>query len=464
MSLGMPLTARPRRGGRAERPGGGGALVPVAAPLTPIPAPVSAVSQLLDLVDARAWASDAFEGERLLAGLVRLSATDPNGLRTALRDTPNLWPSLAGQRITPLRAGYELLRELSGRAGGTRRAEFHRSRELVLAGGRPVVRSWIELPEVLAAARMTEVAAGLRLAPVPMLVSTPTDLSGALAPAALLDRVTQAERDCRPPWPLDLEQALFRLPRRSFPELARTVSTLRSAAGVRLAHWLATGGPAEPVATVVGELPPVPGPFGPRPAGRRRIALRPAAEEPAGPGGLERLLFDLDPVAAPGVTVTYDAGERVPAVPALLPHHREVMAAWVLTDLDAVLAGPPGRVLPSGRDPGPDAGTALTLLLAYTLGAAEPDTRQSGLDALISLSAAGHLDPDLLGEHLGALLADAVLPLPPITAALTEATRCGAGPAVLATLDVVLPFLTGSPMDGDPAAADLRALAVHVAR
>jgi hypothetical protein len=389
-----------------------------------------------------------------MEGLVALAAADPSGVATALADVKLPSATSVHQRITLTVAWCEAIREIAGRGPTERQAQLGQTLAAVRRGERPRVRSWIELPETLAAMRITEIAVGLRTAPVPALISTPTDPSGSLEPEALLARVSAAEQQEWQPWPLDLEQALLRLPRRADPHIVSRAAALRSPAARKLARYLAAGPLPDPIASVVGE-PARPGhrhrdgqrasegarDSRPRPRGHRRVALALADHHRS---SLHRLWFQLDPFLQPGLPAR-SLGAPASVRPDLLPHHREVAAAWLLTDLNQVLNGHGAAVLPSGTDRGGPAGPALTLVLAYTIGARDRTSRQAGLNALLSLSASGNLDGRSLGEHLGALIADDVLALHLVFPALAGAAAAGAladtWDIIAALLPEVLPCL-----------------------
>lgn len=415
----------------------------------PWPHSVRDADELSALLQPPNWHLDPSGEPLLMAGLVALAAADPPGLATALADLKLPPPTSPHQRITPTVAWWEAIRELAGLRPTERRAQLRQALAAVRRGERPRVRSWIELPETVAAMRVTEIAVGLQSDPVPALVSTPTDPSGSLQPEALLARVSAAEHEGWQPWQLDLDQALLRLPRQVDPEIVSRAQALRSPAGLRLARWLAAGPLPDPTAKVIGE-PAAERPANrrrdaqrtagdarrlrPRPQGRRRVALELAVHHRS---SLHRLLFRLDPFSPPGVA-RRGLG-AVPTVPPdMLPHHREVIAAWMLTDLNQVLHGRGAIVLPSGSDRGGPAGPALTLLLAYTLGASDRTARRAGLDALLSLSAAGNLNGRSLGEQLGALVADRVLELHRLVPALTGASQAG---ALAGTWDIIAALL-----------------------
>jgi hypothetical protein len=394
-----------------------------------------------------------------MAGLVTLAAADPSGVVSALADLKLPATTSIHQRITPTVAWCEAIREIVGQRPTERSAQMRRALAAVRRGERPPVRSWIDLPEAVAALRVTEIAVGLQTDPVPTLVSTPTSPCGSLQPETLLARVSRAEQEGWQPWQLDLEQALLRLPRQVDPHLAARAATLRSSAGMQLASWLTAGPLLNPAAAVIGEPSDA---FSrrlqngaraaggvrrshSRPRGRRLVAMAPAGNPRT---SLHRVLFRLDPFAPPGVA-TRSLGTASSVRPDLLPHHREVTAAWLLTDVNQVLKGCGATVLHLGTACDEPVGPALTLLLAYTLGARNPTARQTGLDALLSLSAAGNLNGRRLGEHLGSLIADEVFPLHLVLPAVTGAVQAGVladtWDIIAALLPEVLPGLRGMP-------------------
>ena len=406
-----------------------------------------------------------------MAGLVALAVADPHGLAAALAELKLPPTTSPHQRITPTVAWWEAIRALAGHRATERTSQLRQVLAAVRRGERPRTRSWIELPETVAAMRVTEIAEGLITNPVPALVSTPTDSSSSLQPEALLARISAAERDGWQPWQLDLEQALLRLPGQVDPEIVSRAAALRSPAGLRLARWLAAGPLPDPIVRVVeeptragqgsqaGRTSDAASRSGHRAKGRRRVALVVPGQYRS---SLHRLLFQLDPFFPPGVTPR--SLGVVPSVPLdLLPQHREVTAAWLLTDLNQVLNGSGAALLSSGKDCGGLAGPALTLLLAYTLGAKDRTTQQAARDALITLSVAGHLSGRCLGEHLGALIDGQELALDIVLPALTYAVKAGILPdtwdVIAALLPEVLADLRGLPR----ALPNLLALAADLA-
>ena len=200
--------------------------------------------------------------------------------------------------------------------------------------------------------RLHEIAVGLgqRSSP-PLLVATPTTGSGQLDPAELVARLEQAAAAGWEPWEHDLQQALLRLPRAPDPAATARARRLPTPAGQRLFAWLGDGGMADPQVTrvvrtirgrqrwspdasrqladeVVGVFATVAPPTNPALPGcsrrRRRLpaaASFPGAHPPWPPG---RASFP-NPNAGDAGTLRMEH-----CWPALLPSHRDALAAQLL--------------------------------------------------------------------------------------------------------------------------------------
>jgi hypothetical protein len=310
--------------------------------------------------------------------------------------------------------------------------------------------------------RLTEIHDCLDRAPVPSLVATPTMATGHIDPLTLVGRLATAEAQGWRPWPVDLAQALLRLPRNIPAEAVPAALRLASPEGRLLADWLTTGGPSDPVTEIVTV------PWRPRWPWHAQRAGTP----------IERLvarLFPSNVTHGPVVDpmLGYDPAEThwqtnlsQPLWSAVLPSHREVVAANLLPD---IATGPAfgGRneaalALPAVAECTGQCGEAIALALAYALGSARSEDRVAALDAALTLNSTGDLDGAQLGTFLGTLVTNRNVKLTRITPALAALAEAGATgttwAAVCALLGIILP--TPKPPPGTP---DLLALASRVA-
>ena len=265
-------------------------------------------------------------------------------------------------------------------------------------------------PQQMILHRIRELAGQLaarRLPPV--LLATPATVDGHVEPARLLFRLAAAERDGWQPGRHDLAQALLRLPRAAEPAVHTAAARLRSPAGRHFAARL-----------------------------RQLDAPLPVVTGLALPDGLLA-------VGPPGPR----AGD--PACwPMVLPSHRELVAAHLLTSAPGAGAG---TLTALARITGPF-GPATALALAHGLTTAAADA----VAAVAHLARHGGLDAALLGREL------ALLPGPHdrLVDALADLARGGAQHAVWAVLRTVVPALLRQ--DRPPAALpDLLALATATA-
>jgi hypothetical protein len=413
-----------------------------------LPPAIASHEELAATLRSKVWRGSAgkqLDRERLMAGLMTMVADDPERVAALLAAAAGRHLSAASDRQAYLADLPEVVDRdwpkfllISGNPKHRHQSNrFRRDQEAIANGERPArLRRPVDLVHLIGALRLSELRAGLETKTrPPVLLATPTDASGSVDPEVLLDRIAVLESAGRQPWPLDLEQALLRLPRQTDPALLARAAQLRSPAGIAIARWLAAGPPADPVATVIGEHPGtdlLANWSGNRqPRGLRSVALT-LSEQPR--SGLHALLFTTFPRDAG--YYSWISTEVADAL--VLPHHREVTAAWTLTGAKSVLCGRLTGPLPSGTETGGPAGPALTLLLAYVLGADRVAARMAGTDAIVSLATAGNLDPGALGDHLGALIADGTVVLSRVVPPLAAAARAG---AMAATWDVVAAML-----------------------
>lgn len=395
------------------------------APRVPWPVQDAAPVAVVDLLTAHGRTLVAWETG--LAAVVHLQATDPGALREAVRGLGDR--DLGGTSETRVLA-RRLLRAIRATDDGDHGplgavvAFFSR---LVSgddangddAPGRPPDSP---LPHL---ARLGEVGRLLRSHPVPLLTATPSRTDGTIDVDILLERLTRAAREGWEPWPLDLEQALLRV---TVPLGSRELATAVAAAGAlgtpaatRLSHWLDQGGLAEPRFGVVrvesGDTT--------RPSRPWSAATAQApAHLPGTPGPLTTPL--LHPTLTGDLGGRYRSGTPSGDVGWLtllpLPHHPELVAAWLLPHVsrhrDADL-GETGRTLTSfdGR-----VGAAVAGVLAHQL-LGPRGARDSAVAVALHLSGRGQPWGAVTGDSLaqtaaspGEVLTRAVDPLRRIAA------------------------------------------------
>ncbi|GAA2881327.1 hypothetical protein GCM10010517_44230 [Streptosporangium fragile] len=292
---------------------------------------------------------------------------------------------------------------------------------------------------------------------MPTLLATPTSPNGQIDAGTLVGRLELLGDD--EPLPLDFCQALLRLPRSVEPEVLARAERLTSAAGRRLAAWLRDGGLADPDMT-----------YG-MAAMMRTVSYQNYVRVPALHARMAPPAQDL-PEAIRDLCVLepkeYWAGhsDDMSWWPAIMPSHREVIAAHVLECLAVSI--PSNRVqvkvltaLVQGEGP---VGRATASAIAAALGHKKPDQRAQAVKAAKILAARGELDGADVGWALGHLIRAGFVKLNRVTPALEELALSGAHRETWATLAETLPALL--PEAGErPLAglADLLAVAVTAA-
>ncbi|GAB3137564.1 DUF6493 family protein [Micromonospora sonneratiae] len=444
---------------------------PDPVPVVPAPAPaamppsIASAAELAEEISALLnGGENAVAWERILAGVVSLAAVDRAGLADAMNP---LLDRYAG-RFTTRSWGHQLRIVWLGEAirsaisGERREGIFERMVSSVREAwqGRRNRHAGVpDTPNGVLALRIAEISALLHRTSVPFLVATPTSVNGSLAVEVLVDRISRAEADGWQPWPLDLEQALLRLPREVDPEMVTRAGALTSPAGVRLARWLTTGGVPDPVATRVEQRPRAsrsPTYWGSdAPARRVVVSLRPDGDPY---GRFDLHLFTLPRSEVPTFAPTF-ADDTWPAT---LPHHREAIAAWALPGL-ASLADSDQRggaeALPLLAECSGPVGSAMSLALVYGLGARHESDRVAAVDALLLLAGSGSSATDGIGRELGDLGVDGTVKLTRVVPGLADAARAGAGAAVWQVISAALPMLLPAAPRGLP---DLLALGAQV--
>jgi hypothetical protein len=454
--------------GPAKPPAGAWPLPGPAPAAQPMPPPIASPAELAEEVVAlRHGETSAPAWERLLAGLVEWRARAPHDLAAALAPVRERFLE---DRFAPSMRWIATLAPAIDVAVGTPSGgvmlRLLESIRLGRSGDLPAHRRG---PRAVIAMRASELAVELQRRPVPALVATPTSTTGELAPDVLVGRLEAAERAGWQPWTFDLEQALLRLPREVDAGVLPRVVALHSPAGVRLAQWLHTGGLPDPQPRRVEDRRGDHHRAGPGPARRIAVALSPptpaARSTDASPGVLAGLLSKLDPALGPGLA---RVDPDLALWPSMLPHHRDVTAAWALPALASLAdcdARGGGTLLPLLAEVRGPVGPAMTLGLAYVLGARDQADRVAALDAFLALTATGDLDAAALGRELGGLTADAMVKLGRVTASLGEAARAGAQAAAWEVVAGMLPALLGGPTHRPSARGlpDLLALGAQLA-
>jgi hypothetical protein len=419
---------------------------------------------------------DALVLEQTLADLIRAAREDRAALRAALDPIADrgLPPGLRHDLplATPLRQLHALTLNIAycPATARPRSQRFELSRlleRLSLPLDRPPGMDPYALrgPADILTLRLSELAARIGDPSAVELVSTPTHPSGWIDPEVLCARIAEAEEAGWQPWPVDLDQALLRLPESANAETVRAAHRLASPAGHRLAGWLRGGRPALPaVAAAVDREDPNRHPHGAR--------IEPLTTFPA-------------PIAAPNIPATLihlvrrgwyaplplaDGSCWTVCWPTLLPNHPDLIAAATME-----------HAQPSGVHGGTcRPGTLAPIARAIT--SRSQAERSGGAQALAALAASGHLDGDDFGRTLveyatrsdRQVLRSAVPALrhalsassaPPVREiGTTTAAAHSIATAILQWLPAVLPPATPQPLPYTSHLLNLAADALAIAR
>ncbi|GGN62314.1 hypothetical protein GCM10010112_20340 [Actinoplanes lobatus] len=433
------------------------------APAAAMPPPIASGAELATEIVALLHGGTAVAWERVLAALVALPAAGvpvAESLRPLLDRhhaelTDHGWH---GELLRNALLG-DVMRVILGRAKSSASSDNARNAWVFGSGPRQSLRGG---PASVLELRIRELAERVSAEPAAELMATPTRVTGALDPAVLLERLFRAEAAGREPWPIDFEQALLRVPREADPAVVTAAAELTSAAGRRFAVWLKEGGLPDPVSTrwpqtgkdgryAYGGTPPL----------KRRVVAQLDESRPV-EHLLGGLLVNLTRSNVPSY-YPWDFSAPIDITAAALPQHREVVAAWVLpviaahADMDGKGDGP---MLPALAECSGPVGPALTLALAYGLGARHEPDRLAAVDAFLILAAGGEPIGAGIGAEVADLCADGVVKLTRVVAALTDVHRGGGSRALWELLAAALPGLLPAGPRGLP---DLLELATQVA-
>ncbi|NUW41331.1 DUF7824 domain-containing protein [Nonomuraea rhodomycinica] len=460
-----------------------------------LPAPRRPVPAVAPPGDARSLAEMALDedgpaAERSLAAFVRLAARDRDALRAALAPLSRqddwrlrvnelrerewrghdtwmraLAVELAGPGLGPeslwmlaLKAAA-LLHEVSQEYVERTRARQDRKPGAPAHGDpvpgprraspfhRFILRRYAEIHAALAAGTLP-----------PLLLATPSLSTGHVDPADLVARLEELEAAGHEPLPADFQQALLRLPRAVDPAVVRRAGALTSPAGRRAARWMREGGLPDPVVRVTrlgdGE--------GPRNVGWMTTTVEAA---PTGLPLVDELLAD----QPRHVHYVFDGhlGDMIERWPAVMPSHREVVAAHLVGHEPLEIRWMPSSVLELLADASGPAGRAMALLLAYRI-FPRPwigDCTGPALRALRRIAASGELPAEELGGWLAERALRGEVRTRDLAAVLEAEALNGAHHDVWRVLSTALPPLLPEP-GARPTKADteLVALAGRTAR
>ncbi|GAA3586119.1 hypothetical protein GCM10022419_080300 [Nonomuraea rosea] len=313
--------------------------------------------------------------------------------------------------------------------------------------------------------RYTELAEALRDGTLPpVLLATPTWMSGHLDPDVLVDRLeTCAAAGVEPP-PADLAQALLRLPRGSHQAAADRAAKADSEAARSAARWLAGDGMADPECGLVWRhmVNASMVDFGDcEPEHFTQVRLQPMVRVTAPTG---HRLIDEVLLRQPFDWKVDESGGTLQAWSAMLPSHREVVAVNLLPFLLRGLWG-------SGLTPTQIAGLEITqgpmgectaVILAFLLA----DGSMPGMIPLVlSMAARGELPAEAIGRQLALVLRRTWRETRPAIAALTELADAGGHHEVWRIVRALLPgMLPGEGRRITVTHTDLVAFAADVAR
>ncbi|MDI6102171.1 DUF6493 family protein [Actinoplanes sp. NEAU-A12] len=418
-----------------------GELTPVAAP-TPMPAPIASIPELVAECRHQMYqAEDPVRFELILDGLARFAATDRGALVKALKPILPQWRMPFPNLLHTIVSGEQV------------------------AEDSPWWPVQAAPPHWMLVERMDELARQMCRTPPAALLATPATVKGHVDPS----RVLRLLGDGAEPGPVDLSQALLRLPREVDPDVRAAAGRLTSPAGKAFAAYLEGGGLPDPdvvtlrtvrrpCAHVVKEFCDCA-----TAVGRRTVAFEPIGHQLTGPPHLLHLPAD----AAFDRAYGFAHDTAMGGWPLMFPSHREIAAAHVQPHLIKAseyngASSQIAAVLPALAASDGPFGPAMALCLAYGFSAARAEGRLATADAFVELAARGVLDGALVGRELAALHRSGALVLKRVADALATILQAGAAIQVWAVLRESLPAVLTTPKPA-AGASDLLMLAESVA-
>ncbi|MGI5491528.1 hypothetical protein [Microtetraspora malaysiensis] len=447
---------------------------PLPAPTGPTAAlpPPTSVRHLADMFLEDDWPT----AERSLAAFVQFAASDREALRDALgplveRHARSLgadewrghgdWMIAFAAELAPPRPTFDITNFLHSLIAEVWRGQVSQPAAKEGADRLPSPRRASPLHRFILF-RYAEILTALRAGTLPpLLLATPSDSSGRLDPAELVSRLETLEAAGAAPLPADFAQALLRLPRRIDPDVIGRAERLRSEEGRRAARWMADGGLPDPVVRVTRS--------GADDGLGAHVWMACSVE--AAPTGLP-LIDDLLADQPRHVHPVCDGhlGGLMEWWPAVLPAHREVVAAHLIGHQPINIFGThmlrPSSLEGLAAADGP-CGRAVAVLLAHEIfprDYGDHDTARP-LRALRRLAAADAFPAGEFGVELSQRVLRGEITLRLLVDTLQAEAENGAyrqmWRSLITVLSALLPAMGGRPTG---AQIDLVALAVRLAR
>ncbi|GAB2960069.1 DUF6493 family protein [Streptomyces heilongjiangensis] len=420
-------------------------LPPVPRPTRLLPAPETAAELAEEVNALLASDGDTSAFERTLDGLVRHAHRDRAALVEALRPVvARRWwvqtqPTYVDRYFQESPHGLEIV--LASLFERVRLSVLHEARSDTSASGGCVHSGLAGVRD----ARLWEVARRVRTEPPPFLLATPTWSTGSLEPGDLVARLDACRRLGVRPGRADFAQALLRVRRTdaaASESAAVAARELGTPEGDRLAEWLATDVPAQPLRRGRTGGPRVLVEFG---------AL-PELQNASFPPEVHRLGRALSASEHQGrwYCSHWDDSEWRHWL-AVVPGRPELVAGRVLRDISQGVVEDTGTgfsFLPTLAEAEGETGEAVRLCVVYGLGAKRPEDRLAAVDALLVLAARGQLDVEQAGADLGQLAVTGCVKPLRIAEAIRTAASTGAYGTAWAVLRAALPHLLAELSDG----------------
>ncbi|GAA0823093.1 hypothetical protein ACFQVD_34215 [Streptosporangium amethystogenes subsp. fukuiense] len=311
--------------------------------------------------------------------------------------------------------------------------------------------------------RYAELYGALRAGTLPpVLLATPTWMTGHLDPDVLVGRLETCADAGVEPLRADLTQALLRLPRGGHQAAADRAAKIDSAAARTAAEWLAGPGMPDPECglrwTHMVDASMVE--FGDdEPEHFTEVRLTPMLR--ATPTGDE--LIDEVLLRQPFDWSGEDLGSGIGGWPAMLPSHREAVAVNMLPFVlhsRWYASVTPAELSRLAACDGP-VSEATAVIIAFLLGSGVPGT----IPVVLRMAARGDLPAEAIGRQLALLLRRTWLETRPAISALTELADAGGHHEVWRILRALLPgMLPGEGRRITVTHTELVAFAADVAR